>query len=456
MPHFANFSSWSRRMNCEWMPTVPDAEPLEVGAEALAARVGRAQGYRDALNLWLGGLLGPDDGDARLCRALDVPEDTALPYIAELKIDGLAISIRYENGELVQAATRGDGKVIPSRQLQVVQSLDGGVVSEILVREGQEVEAGQLLLKIDETRASSGVRESVLDARTVPAVEGRVAEGAVVGQVDDVEACGVEPGKGAEDGAGPVQGARDRPGPLEMAGALALSLTGNEFANSLGAHPGAEDSCSTWALAAELRVERAEAVEFIVATDLREQLVRLESEERLLLLGDLLLAALSRGLGICAQVRDLAFGECLEVGALLHALLLDRLLERLELLFGVERSLREDRPQARLSVLSADRPVGDHDLAGRLEDDSPLGLPLADLGDGPFGGLCRLSERLGPLCTIGLHLLESGTRLAVELGVLPLEARVDLALLLGSRSATAARELVATKFSTPEWTNRVP
>ncbi|MEY4747904.1 MAG: hypothetical protein RIQ60_118 [Pseudomonadota bacterium] len=60
--------------------------------------------------------------------------------------------------------TRGDGKVIPSRQLQVVQSLDGGVVSEILVREGEEVEAGKVLLKIDHTRAQSGVRESAAQA----------------------------------------------------------------------------------------------------------------------------------------------------------------------------------------------------------------------------------------------------------------------------------------------------
>ncbi|MEO8281336.1 MAG: HlyD family type I secretion periplasmic adaptor subunit [Ideonella sp.] len=60
----------------------------------------------------------------------------------------------------VQEVTKGDGKVIPSRQLQLVQSLDGGVVSEILVREGDVVEEGQLLLKIDETRATSGVRES--------------------------------------------------------------------------------------------------------------------------------------------------------------------------------------------------------------------------------------------------------------------------------------------------------
>jgi len=60
----------------------------------------------------------------------------------------------------VDEVTRGDSKVVPSRQLQVLQALDGGVVSEILVQEGQVVEAKQLLLKIDETRATSGVRES--------------------------------------------------------------------------------------------------------------------------------------------------------------------------------------------------------------------------------------------------------------------------------------------------------
>jgi membrane fusion protein, adhesin transport system len=60
----------------------------------------------------------------------------------------------------VDEVTRGDARVIPSRQLQVVQALDGGVVVEILTREGEVVEAGQLLLRIDETRATSGVRES--------------------------------------------------------------------------------------------------------------------------------------------------------------------------------------------------------------------------------------------------------------------------------------------------------
>lgn len=56
--------------------------------------------------------------------------------------------------------TRGEGKVIPSRQIQVLQSLDGGIVSEILVKEGQTVQAGELLLRVDSTRMVSSLREN--------------------------------------------------------------------------------------------------------------------------------------------------------------------------------------------------------------------------------------------------------------------------------------------------------
>lgn len=55
---------------------------------------------------------------------------------------------------------RGDGKVIPSQQLQVVQSIDGGIVKTIAVREGQVVEPGQLLVSLDSTRFVSSFRES--------------------------------------------------------------------------------------------------------------------------------------------------------------------------------------------------------------------------------------------------------------------------------------------------------
>jgi len=60
----------------------------------------------------------------------------------------------------IDEITRGEGKVIPSKQLQIMQSLDGGVVSEILVQEGQVVEAGQILVNIDTTRFDSSVKEN--------------------------------------------------------------------------------------------------------------------------------------------------------------------------------------------------------------------------------------------------------------------------------------------------------
>jgi adhesin transport system membrane fusion protein len=60
----------------------------------------------------------------------------------------------------LEEVTRGEGKVIPSRQVQVVQNLEGGIVAEILVREGAIVERGQVLVRIDDVRAASELRES--------------------------------------------------------------------------------------------------------------------------------------------------------------------------------------------------------------------------------------------------------------------------------------------------------
>jgi adhesin transport system membrane fusion protein len=60
----------------------------------------------------------------------------------------------------IEQVTRGEGKVIPSTQVQVVQNLEGGILSEILVHVGELVKKGQLLLRIDETRFSSSFKQN--------------------------------------------------------------------------------------------------------------------------------------------------------------------------------------------------------------------------------------------------------------------------------------------------------
>ena len=60
----------------------------------------------------------------------------------------------------VDEVARGEGRVIPSQQLQIVQSYDGGKVEDILIREGQVVAKDDLLLKIDPTRFESNLKEN--------------------------------------------------------------------------------------------------------------------------------------------------------------------------------------------------------------------------------------------------------------------------------------------------------
>ena len=55
----------------------------------------------------------------------------------------------------VDEITRGMGKIIPSSQIQDVQNLEGGIVKDILVAEGDLVEKGQILLLMDDTRFSA-------------------------------------------------------------------------------------------------------------------------------------------------------------------------------------------------------------------------------------------------------------------------------------------------------------
>ena len=72
----------------------------------------------------------------------------------------LALFIMWTAVAQVDEITKGEGKVIPSSQIQILQSLDGGIVAEINVKEGQVVDAGQIMLRVDPTRFESSVREN--------------------------------------------------------------------------------------------------------------------------------------------------------------------------------------------------------------------------------------------------------------------------------------------------------
>lgn len=64
----------------------------------------------------------------------------------------LALSVIWAAFAELDEVTRGQGRVIPSKHLQVVQNLEGGIVEAILVRQGERVEAGDVLVRLDNTQ----------------------------------------------------------------------------------------------------------------------------------------------------------------------------------------------------------------------------------------------------------------------------------------------------------------
>ncbi len=105
-----------KRRNLEIEERFPDLKREDSPSEQVGAPL--AEGFskvRHAVSmLSLGNAFEPeevDEFDARIRRYLGMEGGAGLAYTAEPKIDGLSLSLRYENGELVQAATRGDGSV---------------------------------------------------------------------------------------------------------------------------------------------------------------------------------------------------------------------------------------------------------------------------------------------------------------------------------------------------------
>ena len=64
----------------------------------------------------------------------------------------------------IEIITRGSGQVVPSSETQIIQSLEGGILKELLVNEGQHVKKGQILMRISDVAFSSEERGT--EART--------------------------------------------------------------------------------------------------------------------------------------------------------------------------------------------------------------------------------------------------------------------------------------------------
>lgn len=121
--------------------------------------------------------------DVRAAIELRTPRTARLVLFSTLGL--MVAGLVWAHFAVLDEVKRGNGKVVPSRQIQVVQSLEGGLVSEILVNEGAMVKQDEPLMRIDDTnfaaqfgeirerRASMAarVRRLEVQANGLPALE---------------------------------------------------------------------------------------------------------------------------------------------------------------------------------------------------------------------------------------------------------------------------------------------
>lgn len=84
-------------------------------------------------------------------------QSTIIIALAALALSGFLVWSLWAE---IDQITRARGEVVPSGRIQIVQSEEGGTISELLVREGDRVTRGQLLVRLDEVRPAAAVEES--------------------------------------------------------------------------------------------------------------------------------------------------------------------------------------------------------------------------------------------------------------------------------------------------------
>ena len=90
-------------------------------------------------------------------------ENEKVRFSSHLLVGGLVLTlvtfVVWANFAVLDQITRGEGKVIPSSSTQIIQNLDGGTLSALMIRDGDIVEKGQVLAQIENTKAQSNLSE---------------------------------------------------------------------------------------------------------------------------------------------------------------------------------------------------------------------------------------------------------------------------------------------------------
>lgn len=107
--------------------------------------------------------------------ALQTERHTGLFWTVGLLFVFMIVFVFWAYHSHVEEVTRGQGSVIPTSREQILQSLDPGTIKEMLVKEGDIVEKGQILLRLDDTRSSAILRESEAKVANLEAMSARLS-----------------------------------------------------------------------------------------------------------------------------------------------------------------------------------------------------------------------------------------------------------------------------------------
>ncbi len=106
---------------------------------------------------------------------------------------GFLILLLWSMIAQVDEVTKGQGKVIPSSKLQLIQASDPSTVRELLVRSGQRVHRGELLARLDNTESSSQLGQIQAETESLAARSSRLeSEGTGIGSTCAGTDCGSE------------------------------------------------------------------------------------------------------------------------------------------------------------------------------------------------------------------------------------------------------------------------